>query len=91
MVLCQVYRCIPIFIPQEGVYVVGEQSLAALHVSILGCIMQGSPSPRVSHDGGTHEQEPVENRCVAPPSCKVQGSGSFIIPCCQADVCECHL
>lgn len=59
-----------------------------LHVSILGCIMQGSPSPGVSHDRGTHEQEPVQNRCVAPPGCKVQGSGSFVIPCCQADVCE---
>lgn len=50
--------------------------------------MQGSSSPGISHDGGTHEQESVKNRCVAPPSCKVQGSGSFIISCCQADVCE---
>lgn len=50
--------------------------------------MQGSPSPGVSHDGGTHEQKPVENRCVATPSCKVQGSGSFVILRCQANVCE---
>lgn len=50
--------------------------------------MQGSPSPGISHDGGTHEQEAVKNGRVAPASCKVQGSGSFIIPCCQADVCE---
>lgn len=62
-----------------------------LHVSVLGCVMQGSPSPGVSRDGGTHEQKPVKNRCVAAPSCEVQGSGSFIILCCQADICECDL
>lgn len=30
MILCQIQRGIPVFIPQEWVYVVGKQSLAAL-------------------------------------------------------------
>lgn len=79
MTKCQLRVLVPPPRPPIAIY---------LHVSILGCIMEGSPSPGVSHDGGTHEQKPVENRCVATPSCKVQGSGSFVILRCQANVCE---
>lgn len=30
VIVCQIHRCIAVFVPQEGVYTVGEQGLAAL-------------------------------------------------------------
>ena len=59
-----------------------------LHLPILRCIVEGGPPPGVSHDGGTHQQEPVQNGRVAAPSSEVQDGGPLVIPSCQADVGE---
>lgn len=58
------------------------------HLSVLGSVMQGGPTPGVSHDGGSHQQQPVQDGCVAASSCKVEGCGPFVVPSCQADVSE---
>lgn len=63
-------------------------ALPYLHLSVLCGIMQGGPPPGVSHDGGAHQQQPVQDGCVAASSCKVEGCGPLVVPCRQADVSE---
>lgn len=63
-------------------------TLPYLRLPVLCCIMQGGPSPGVPHNGGTHQQQPVEDGCVTAPGCKVEGRGPLIITSCQADVGE---
>lgn len=59
-----------------------------LHVSVLCCIVQGGPTPGVRHDRCTHQQEPVEDGCVATSSREVEGCGPLVIPSRQANVGE---
>lgn len=59
-----------------------------LHLPALRCIVEGGAPPGVSHDGGAHQQEPVQNGRVAAPSGEVQDGGPLVIPSCQADVGE---
>lgn len=63
-------------------------ALPHLHLSVLCGVMQGGPTPGVSHDGGAQQQQPVEDGCVAASSCKVEGCGPLVVPCGQADVSE---
>ena len=61
---------------------------AYLHLSILGSIMQGRPSPVVLEHLGPHTQETLQDSVVPSAGSKMQGCRPLLILARQADVCE---